>query len=235
LRSGVAVPCDWFAVPLEHAATMTMRQSPDCPDSHHRLPPLLCSSAALPPSFPQRRQGFPRCQRQGRGSDCPSFWPAVQGSVVDRQHPPPQQGRHGARALPRYHHRRKGIRLQLQARSARHFRRHPGHQRMDGNFANHGRGVSRPQRNSHTASPPILPSLAERAAARPAPIARAKVNYSRLPSLSVFVCLRVCSDKYEVTIPSNLAYGARGAGGLIAPNSVLVFTIELLGIEGRDL
>lgn len=42
-------------------------------------------------------------------------------------------------------------------------------------------------------------------------------------------------DKYEVTIPSNLAYGARGAGGLIAPNSVLVFTIELLGIEGRDL
>ena len=60
-----------------------------------------------------------------------------------------------------------------------------------------------------------------------------KVHASRSPSLRVYV--RVCSDKYEVTIPSTLAYGARGAGGLIAPNSVLVFTIELLGIEGRDL
>lgn len=56
--------------------------------------------------------------------------------------------------------------------------------------------------------------------------------------MCVFLCVFVrvtISDKYEVTIPSNLAYGARGAGGLIAPNSVLVFTIELLGIEGRDL
>jgi len=42
-------------------------------------------------------------------------------------------------------------------------------------------------------------------------------------------------DVYEVTIPSNLAYGTRGAGGLIGPNAVLVFKVELLGIEGRDL
>jgi FKBP-type peptidyl-prolyl cis-trans isomerase FklB len=42
-------------------------------------------------------------------------------------------------------------------------------------------------------------------------------------------------DIYEVTIPSELAYGARGAGGLIGPNAVLQFKIELLGIEGKDL
>ena len=29
-------------------------------------------------------------------------------------------------------------------------------------------------------------------------------------------------DIYEVTIPSNLAYGTRGAGGLIGPNAVLI-------------
>jgi len=40
---------------------------------------------------------------------------------------------------------------------------------------------------------------------------------------------------WEVVIPSEKAYGARGAGGLIPPNSVLKFKIELLDIEGRDL
>ena len=37
--------------------------------------------------------------------------------------------------------------------------------------------------------------------------------------------------KWELTIPSNLAYGERGAGQMIAPNSVLVFEIELLEIK----
>ena len=45
----------------------------------------------------------------------------------------------------------------------------------------------------------------------------------------------VPGDIYFVTIPSNLAYGPRGAGGLIGPNAVLQFKIELLGIEGKDL
>jgi FKBP-type peptidyl-prolyl cis-trans isomerase FklB len=43
----------------------------------------------------------------------------------------------------------------------------------------------------------------------------------------------VKGDVFEVTIPSELAYGARGAGGAIGPNSVLNFKIELLDIVGK--
>lgn len=39
-------------------------------------------------------------------------------------------------------------------------------------------------------------------------------------------------DKWELTIPSELAYGEQGApGGAIGPNEVLRFEIELVGIE----
>ncbi|MDP3651769.1 MAG: FKBP-type peptidyl-prolyl cis-trans isomerase [Rhodoferax sp.] len=39
--------------------------------------------------------------------------------------------------------------------------------------------------------------------------------------------------KAKLTCPASIAYGARGAGGVIPPNATLLFEVELLAINGK--
>ena len=41
-------------------------------------------------------------------------------------------------------------------------------------------------------------------------------------------------SKWKLTIPSDLAYGAGGAGGSIGPNATLLFEVELVSIAGQE-
>ncbi len=45
------------------------------------------------------------------------------------------------------------------------------------------------------------------------------------------IALMSVGEKGTLLIPSTMGYGARGAGGSIPPNSVLIFDVELLGIK----
>jgi FKBP-type peptidyl-prolyl cis-trans isomerase len=40
-------------------------------------------------------------------------------------------------------------------------------------------------------------------------------------------------SKWQLYIPSDMAYGASGAGGDIGPNSTLIFDVELVSIKGK--
>jgi FKBP-type peptidyl-prolyl cis-trans isomerase len=41
-------------------------------------------------------------------------------------------------------------------------------------------------------------------------------------------------SKWQLFVPADLAYGARGAGANIGPNSTLIFEVELISIQGKS-
>jgi len=52
-----------------------------------------------------------------------------------------------------------------------------------------------------------------------------------IPGFKEVLQLMPVGSKWQVFIPSSLAYGERGAGNVIGPNSTLVFEIELVSIQ----
>ena len=54
-----------------------------------------------------------------------------------------------------------------------------------------------------------------------------------IPCWTEGVQLMKIGGKAKLTCPSAIAYGSRGAGGVIPPNATLVFEVELLAINGK--
>jgi FKBP-type peptidyl-prolyl cis-trans isomerase FklB len=52
-----------------------------------------------------------------------------------------------------------------------------------------------------------------------------------IPGWTEALQLMSVGSKWKLFIPSELAYGPRGAGRMIGPNETLVFEVELLSID----
>ena len=52
-----------------------------------------------------------------------------------------------------------------------------------------------------------------------------------IPGWDEGIALLHVGEKARFVIPSVLAYGSRGAGGVIPPNANLIFDVELVGIK----
>jgi len=52
-----------------------------------------------------------------------------------------------------------------------------------------------------------------------------------IPGFKEILQLMPVGSKWQVFIPSNLAYGERGAGNVIGPNATLIFEVELVAIQ----
>ncbi len=55
-----------------------------------------------------------------------------------------------------------------------------------------------------------------------------------IPGWTEALQLMKVGSKWRLVLPPELAYGERGAGGKIGPNSVLIFEVELLAIEAPE-
>jgi FKBP-type peptidyl-prolyl cis-trans isomerase FkpA len=109
-----------------------------------------------------------------------------------------------------------------------------------------------------TASGLVYRSLKDGTGASPAATDRVKVHYkgtfpdgkefdssykrnepTEFPLNGVIPCwtegvqMMKTGGKAKLTCPAAIAYGARGAGGVIPPNATLVFEVELLAINGK--
>ena len=54
-----------------------------------------------------------------------------------------------------------------------------------------------------------------------------------IPAWTEALQLMKVGDHWKLYVPSELGYGAQGAGGVIGPNSVLIFDVELLDIVSK--
>ncbi|HMK35228.1 MAG TPA: FKBP-type peptidyl-prolyl cis-trans isomerase [Desulfomonilaceae bacterium] len=52
-----------------------------------------------------------------------------------------------------------------------------------------------------------------------------------IPGWDEALMLMKVGDRTKITIPPQLGYGPRGAGGVIPPNATLIFDVELLGTK----